>query len=172
MGNYFQNNPGVAVVGAGVLVIGGAAIIAPALGAYAAGALALGSVASGDMPLGVARNYVASTAARADELRNLIPSAQQGRITMGVGLAEDANGARQVLIGTSEPRGYLRPGVTLNQGETLVSGTGHAEADIVNHANQNGLTLLEVGATRPICPACAELIKDSGAQPVTPLKVP
>ncbi|WP_231879562.1 RHS repeat-associated core domain-containing protein [Methylomonas koyamae] len=113
---------------------------------------------------------VISTADRANELRNSIPAAQQGRITMGVGTAEDANGVKQVLVGTSEPRGYLRPGVTLNSGETLVSGTGHAEADIINYANQNGLNLLEVGATRPICPACAELIKNSGAQAVTPLK--
>ncbi|WP_437967624.1 hypothetical protein WMF04_50185 [Sorangium sp. So ce260] len=36
----------------------------------------------------------------------------------------------------------------------------------------NGLRLLDVGATRPICPACAALIESAGAQPVTPLKVP
>lgn len=115
---------------------------------------------------------ITNTAARAAELRNAIPAAQQGRITMGVGLAEDASGATQVLIGTSEPRGYLRPGVTLNPGETLVRGSGHAEANIVNYAQENGLNLLEVGATRPICPACAAAIEAAGAKPVTPLKVP
>ncbi|MEH2500321.1 hypothetical protein V1294_006800 [Bradyrhizobium sp. AZCC 1678] len=90
---------------------------------------------------------------------------------MGVGLAEDANGVRQVLIGTSEPMGYLRPGVTLRPGETLASGLGHAEEDIVNFAQKNGLNLLEVGATRPICSSCASLITGAGATPVTPLKV-
>jgi len=42
-----------------------------------------------------------STVARVAELQNAIPLAQQGRITMGVGLAEDVNGVRQVLIGTA-----------------------------------------------------------------------
>ncbi|HYO66412.1 MAG TPA: hypothetical protein VEU33_10045 [Archangium sp.] len=115
---------------------------------------------------------VGGTTARAAELRAAIPSAQQGRITMGVGLAEDASGAQRVLIGTSEPRGYLRPGVLLKPGETLAPGLGHAEADIVNFTQQNGLRLLEVGATRPICPSCAAVIEGAGAVPVTPLKVP
>ncbi len=112
-----------------------------------------------------------STAARAGQLADAIPAAQAGRITMGVGLAEDATGARSVLVGTSEPGGYLRPGVTLAPGETMAAGAGHAEADIVNYAQQNGLRLLEVGATRPICPTCAALIDQAGAVPVTPLKV-
>ena len=113
----------------------------------------------------------ASTASRTAELGAAIPAAQQGRITMGVGLAEDVNGVQRLLVGTSEPRGYLRPGVTLAPGETIAPGLGHAEADIVNFAQQNGLRLLEVGATRPICPNCATLIERAGAQPVTPLKV-
>ncbi len=114
----------------------------------------------------------ASTAARVTELRAALPSAQQGRITMGVGLAEDVGGAPRVLIGTSEPRGYLRPGVLLKPGETLAPGLGHAEADIVNFTQQHGLRLLEVGATRPICPSCAAVIEGAGATPVTPLKAP
>lgn len=113
-----------------------------------------------------------STAARVSELQNAIPLAQQGRITMGVGLAEDANGVQRVLIGTSEPMGYLRPGVTLDPGEILAPGLGHAEANIVNFAQQNGLSLLDVGATRPICASCGSLIEGAGATPVTPLKVP
>ena len=91
---------------------------------------------------------------------------------MAVGLAEDTSGAQRVLIGTSEPMGYLRPGVTLKPGEILAPGLGHAEADIINFSLQNGLNLKEVGATRPICPFCASLIESAGAIPVTPLKVP
>jgi len=91
---------------------------------------------------------------------------------MAVGLAEDTSGVQQVLIGTSEPMGYLRSGITLNSGEILAPGLGHAEEDIVNFSQQNGFYLLEVGATRPICPYCASLIEDAGAIPVTPLKVP
>jgi filamentous hemagglutinin len=111
-----------------------------------------------------------STAARAAMLREAIPAAQKGRITMAVGLAEDANGTRQVLISTSER--HFRKSVDQMRGEILLRGTGHAEADIVNFARQNGLKLLEIGATRPICPSCASLIKHVGAKIVTPLKVP
>jgi len=56
---------------------------------------------------------------------------------MGVAVVEDANGVRSVLVSTSEPRGYLRPGVSLQEGEKVVVGTGHAEADIVSYANAN-----------------------------------
>jgi len=112
----------------------------------------------------------AETASRVASLRAAIPVAQQGRITMAVGLAEDASGARSVLIGTSEPGGYLRPGVSLLPGEILAPGTGHAEIDVLNYANQNGLRLLEIGATRPVCPGCIEGLQGSGALIVTPFK--
>ncbi|WNG18460.1 hypothetical protein [Cystobacter fuscus] len=136
--------------------------------------LMMGSVLDSAAGAGVrpGATELGGTAARVAELRAALPSAQQGRITMGVGLAEDASGAQRMLIGTSEPRGYLRPGVLLKSGETLAPGLGHAEADIVNFTQQYGLRLLEVGATRPICPSCAAAIEEAGAVPVTPLKVP
>jgi hypothetical protein len=111
------------------------------------------------------------TARRVDELKAMIPSAQQGRITMGVGLAHDPQTGKMVrLISTSEPAGYLRPGVTLKRGERLIPGTGHAEQDIINYAKSQGLELLEIGATRPICDKCAKIL--GNALPVTPLKYP
>jgi filamentous hemagglutinin len=109
---------------------------------------------------------------RVDDLLSQIPANSQGRITMGVAVVEDAQGARSVLISTSEPRGYLRPGVTLQPGETVVVGTGHAEADIVSYANANGLKVIDIGATRPICPSCQNVIGPTGANTATPLKVP
>jgi hypothetical protein len=91
---------------------------------------------------------------------------------MAVGLAEDASGNRFVLIGTSEKMGYLRQSVLpLKPGEIRIPGFGHAEKNIVNFARQNGLDLLEIGATRPICSRCASLIEEVGATPVTRLKV-
>jgi filamentous hemagglutinin len=90
---------------------------------------------------------------------------------MAVGLAEDANGVRSTIIGTSEPGGYLRPGVLLQPGEILAPGTGHAEMDILNYVNENGLRLLEIGATRPVCGGCFPPLQLSGALIVTPLKL-
>jgi RHS repeat-associated protein len=109
-------------------------------------------------------------AGRVAELRGQIQTAQQGRITMGVAVVEDASGARSVLVSTSEPRGYLRPGVTLNPGETMVAGTGHAEADIINYARANNLRVIDIGATRPVCVPCQDAINPTGANISTPLR--
>lgn len=67
---------------------------------------------------------------RVSKIQSQIPANSQGQITMGVAVVEDANGVRSVLVSTSEPRGYLRPGVSLQKGEKVVVETGHAEADI------------------------------------------
>ena len=79
---------------------------------------------------------------------------------------------RAVVVGTSEPNGYLRPGVALKPGEQLATGGGHAEANVVQYANQNGIRLQYVGATRPTCETCAPTIIKAGAAPATVLKNP
>lgn len=107
---------------------------------------------------------------RVGELQAQIPENSKGRITMGVAVVEDANGARSVLVGTSEPRGYLRPGVELKSGERVVAGTGHAEADIVNYASANGFKVIDIGATRPVCVNCQIVIEPTGANISTSLK--
>ncbi|MFY8044512.1 MAG: hypothetical protein ACOVOD_16460, partial [Rhodoferax sp.] len=107
---------------------------------------------------------------RVDDLLKQIPANSQGRITMGVAVLEDANGVRSVVVSTSEPRGYLRPGVTLQPGEVVIAGTGHAEADIVSFANANGLKVIDIGATRPVCAGCQKIIEPTGANIATPLK--
>src|SRR5262249_46045572 len=77
-----------------------------------------------------------STAARTQQLSDEIAPAQQGRITLAVGLAEDAQGNSVVLISSSEGA-YLR-GVSLQRGEILVGGDNiHAEANIVWYAQDN-----------------------------------
>ncbi len=141
-------------------------------GAAAARTAESGTVAKLNAPIADAASGGQAIVNRVAELKDAIPLNSRGRITMGVGVAEDANGARQVLIGTSEPMGYLRPGVTLKPDEILAPGMGHAETDIVDFAAKNQIKLLEVGATRPICPPCASVLEKVGATPVTPLKVP
>jgi filamentous hemagglutinin len=91
---------------------------------------------------------------------------------MSVAIVEDVSGTRSVLIGTSEPGGYLRPGVQLRPGESLIPGLGHAEEDIINYAKANNLKVIEIGATRPVCPTCVRTITLSGARITTPIKTP
>lgn len=107
---------------------------------------------------------------RVDDFLSQIPANSLGRITMGVAVVEDANGVRSVLVSTSESRGYLRPGVSLQTGEKVIPGTGHAEADIVTYASANGLKIIDIGATRPVCPGCQNVIVPTGANITTSLK--
>ena len=108
---------------------------------------------------------------RVNELRDAIPEQQKGRITMGYGIALDASGNQISLVGTSEPNGYLRKGVTLKPGEILTKGTQtHAEVDIVNYTKLVKLKLISIGETRPVCQNCTKAILPTGAKIVTPLK--
>ena len=91
---------------------------------------------------------------------------------MGAGVLEDASGNQIRVISTSEPNGYLRTGVTTQPGEIVISGTGHAEADIVAYAEANGYRVVTIGVGRPVCAACATTITGSGGTAATPLKVP
>ncbi len=113
-------------------------------------------------------------ASRAVELQDLLPAGSQGRVTMAVGKGIDANGTVRTVIGTSEPNGYLRPAVraALGEEEEIASGLGHAEQSVVSYMSENGTKPITVGAGRPICPPCAQAIKNVEASPATPLKVP
>ena len=123
-----------------------------------------GSTLSGD-PSQVVQSRISA-------LQNAIPANSQGRITMAAAVVQDGEGNQFVLVGTSEENGYLRPGVrnALQATDVVVSGTGHAEADIVSYASQHGLTVLDIGATRPVCASCQAAISPTGANISTPLK--
>jgi len=59
---------------------------------------------------------------------------------MGVGVGRDGAGNTRTVVGTSEPNGYLRPGVSLNPGEELATGPGHAEASILDYMSRNSIS--------------------------------
>jgi filamentous hemagglutinin len=101
-------------------------------------------------------------ASRASELQSSLSEAQSGRVTMAVGVGRDEAGNLRTVVGTSEKGGYLRPGVTLKPGEELATGSGHAEANVVQHMNENSISPSYVAAGRPICGACAASITRSG----------
>ena len=108
---------------------------------------------------------------RVDELREALPMRSRGRVTMGVGVGRDADGTLRVVVGTNEPNGYLRPGVSLQEGEELATGLTHqAEQNILLYMKANGIEPIAVGASRPICPACTEVIWKLDVIPATPLK--
>ena len=109
---------------------------------------------------------------RAAVLQDLLPAGSKGRVTLGVGIGRDTTGALKTVIGTSEPGGYLRAPVAaaIREGEEIADGTSHAEQNIVAYMRENAITALEVGAGRPICPICAELIEQAGGGFGSPLR--
>ncbi len=82
-------------------------------------------------------------------------------MTSGVGVGRDT-GYLRTVVGTSEPRGYLRPGVTLNPDEELATGAGHAEPNILDYISENGIEPI-AAAGRPICARCEKMIDLAGA---------
>lgn len=109
---------------------------------------------------------------RAQALQDALPEGSRGRVTMAAGVVEDAAGVRQTIIGTSEKRGYLRPGVklALRPGEIVAGGSGHGEQNLVEWSEHNGHRVVAIGAGRPICSSCGQCIDDSGGILATPLK--
>ena len=90
---------------------------------------------------------------------------------MAVGIVEDLAGTRSVVTATSEPNGYLRPGVTCRDEEMTAPGPHGrpAEETIVHHADDHGLDLGDLCATRPTCKDWHYVTSET-TRPVTPLK--
>lgn len=89
---------------------------------------------------------------------------------MSAGVLEDAAGNRMVVIGTSEANGYLRRVCArlCNRVRLFVSGTRHAEQNIVAWAQENGYQVISVGAGRPHCPVCVETVTSAGGSTASP----
>lgn len=95
---------------------------------------------------------------------------EQINLSLAVAVAEDAAGKRSFLIGTSERYGYLR-GIEPELGETVIVGPNrHPELDLLEHAEEQGLKIIDIGATRPIDETIAGKIAQSGAHVSTPFK--
>lgn len=89
---------------------------------------------------------------------------------MAAGVGIDPAGNPRKVVGTSEPNGYLRPGVGLEPDEELARGTGHAEVNIIDHMRNNQIAPVAMGAGRPICSPCEEYLSRSNTRPATELK--
>lgn len=129
------------------------------------------------MAIGAARAEAAvakqevSLAARAKEIHSALPIGTQNRNTTAVASATSPQGDAVTLVASNEK--YLRKAqrAVLQPGEIAVTGKGHAEQTIINHANANGITVNAVAASRPICAGCATAINEAGATPASPLKI-
>jgi RHS repeat-associated protein len=112
-----------------------------------------------------------SLATRAQQIQGTLSPATQSRTTTAVASATTAEGNATTLVASSEK--ILRPSqiAALKPGEVPVSGVGHAETTILNHAATNGIQVNAVAASRPICAGCATAINNAGAVPASQLKI-
>jgi hypothetical protein len=96
---------------------------------------------------------------RANELHELITDARKQRnTTTAVG-----NTAEEVaIVGTNEEYMRLEIRKALFENEILAkSRTGnHAEENVIEEANLRNLTLIEIGASRPICLDCETILNE------------
>ena len=88
-----------------------------------------------------------------------------------MGVARDNQGNLHYIVGSSEGS-YLRAGVSLNPGEILAPGSGHAEENIIREAQQQGWQIITIGAGRDPCPYCADNLFNAGGTPATPITGP
>jgi len=98
---------------------------------------------------------------RAKELHDLIEDERKKRhTTTAVGNTEEDI----TIIGTNEE--YLRFEIRkgLHEHEIIAKSRAgnHAEENVVDEAENRNLTLVEIGASRPICLDCEEKIKAKG----------
>jgi RHS repeat-associated protein len=107
-----------------------------------------------------------SLATRAGEIHGALDPIAQSMRTTAVGEVTGANGAKDVLVSSSEraltpaQRGALQPG------ETAVSGAKgvHAEQKILDAAKQNNQAVNAVAASRNMCANCQAAVKAAGAK--------
>ncbi len=91
-------------------------------------------------------SYSEQAATRAAETQAQL-GASSGFVTMAAGVGARADGSIVTLVASSEARATLRLGVTLNTGDILVRGSGHAEQQNSPSCKFNG-TLKSRGSGR------------------------
>jgi hypothetical protein len=110
---------------------------------------------------------------RADTIANAAPSQMtRDKVTISVGDASSTAGDQTRLVASSE--GSLRNAHVdaLQPGEVAVEGVRgtHAEVNLLNAAQEQGLKVTAVAASKPICEGCAAKIEQAGAVAVSELK--
>ncbi len=115
---------------------------------------------------------------RSAELQGALGERQKNHVTMASGVLANKDGSRQLVSATSEHtrkgEAYVRPEVVEAMGsetkKSFVSGSRHAEQNIVAYAKENDMKVVTVGAGRPVCPECVKSIEGAGGTVASPKK--
>lgn len=134
------------------------------MGAGSAMAAAAGKMRAGDLPSAadLSSGDLSMLQTRAAHLSAMQPPEVAPWIRMAVGLGQDHDGRRIVVVGTSEPGGYLRPGTVPEPNEVVVGDGRSPELVIVDYLAARDLVPLAVCATTPPTPEVCSLLADAG----------
>ncbi|GAC69004.1 hypothetical protein [Gordonia soli] len=142
-----------------------------ALGGAAAGVGALASSLSATdahTPDGIAAGDVQWLERRAAQLQSSIPPSLAGWVRMAVGLGELSDGARVVIVGTSDPYPYLREGLSLRDSEFLAGNGRSAELAIADQMARSGVEPLAFAAATPMAPETIAALGQTDAELLAP----
>ena len=94
----------------------------------------------------------------------------RNKSTIAVAEVTNADGTKTTLVGSSRKYLTREERASLKVGEERVSGKGHAETTILDHAAKNGQKVERIGTSRPVCGKCAPALKEKGVKIESPEK--
>jgi len=144
-----------------------AALVADVVGAVVPGATGLGAGVRG---LGKAIDSSSALTTRAKEIQGALKGLTKNKTTTAVTRSVDKDGNIVNVVSSSENKLRSEQRALLKDIEIEGIGKGHAEVTGVNFAKQQGLTPIETSASRPICSACAQTLKNENVKATSPLK--
>jgi hypothetical protein len=99
---------------------------------------------------------------RAAQLAAVQPPEVAPWVRLAVGLGQDPDGHRVVVIGTSEPAGYLRPGTAPEPHDVVVGDGRPPELVIVDYFHEQELLPIAVCATTPPASDVRDQLAEAG----------
>jgi hypothetical protein len=114
--------------------------------------------------------YGANLEALASNVNKAFSIGGQGRRTAAAIVATDGQNTFNIVASSSKYLTRAQQAVAQGSGAIYAKGLGHAEVTAIRYAQARGWTVVEVAASRPICPDCFAVVKRAGATAVSPLR--
>ncbi|MEO9327733.1 hypothetical protein [Gordonia aurantiaca] len=99
---------------------------------------------------------------RADAVQASVPANIAGWFRTAVGVGLGARGRRVVVVGTSDPQPYQRPGLDLADDEGLTANGRAPELAVVEHMRNSGITPKAVAAATPMDSSTVAALQAAG----------
>ncbi|MGC4932579.1 hypothetical protein ACLQ3C_02695 [Gordonia sp. DT30] len=166
--------PAGAATSAMMPMAGFAGMGAAAAGAGAAGGRAIRAASAertqmgidDDEPPELTRAECDAIMRRAAAVQASLPDDVASWVQTAVGVGDDRQNGRIVVVATSDPVPYLRVGMVLRAAEELVGDGRDPQVAVLDHMMRAGLVPLAVASTQPPTPAARAALADAGIRPL------